>query len=54
MAKLDYEEFLEGNYFKDGAIYIDEAKDTYKALNYGSKTIFSGFGMLNPKVNDNI
>jgi prostamide/prostaglandin F2alpha synthase len=50
LAKLDYEDFMKGDYFKGGRVYIDEAKETYKALNFGSKSIFSLYGMANPFV----
>lgn len=45
-ANLDYENFIEGDYFKDGHIYIDEKKETYKALDFSKKGIFSLYGML--------
>ena len=47
LAKLDYEDFLNENYFQNGHIYIDEGKETYKALDFSSKGIFSLYGMLN-------
>jgi prostamide/prostaglandin F2alpha synthase len=47
LAKLDYEDFLKENYFQNGHIYIDEGKQTYKALDFTSKGIFSLYGMLN-------
>ncbi len=50
LAKLDYEDFLKENYFRDGKIYIDENKVTYKALKLPSKGFFSGYGMLSPSV----
>jgi hypothetical protein len=50
LAKLDYEEFKQNDYFKKGLIYIDEKKETYKSLNFTSMGLFSGFGMLNPSV----
>ena len=49
-TKLDYEEFDQENYFKDGKIYIDETKETYDALSFGKKGIFSFYGMMNPKL----
>jgi prostamide/prostaglandin F2alpha synthase len=45
LAYLDYDDFVKANYL-DGKIYIDEKKETYKALDYGSKTIFSLYGLL--------
>jgi prostamide/prostaglandin F2alpha synthase len=50
LAKLDYEDFLQGNYFRDGKIFIDENKETYKALKLPSKGFFSGYGMLSPSL----
>ena len=50
LAKLDYENFVKDDYFKNGLIYLDEKKETYKSLNFTSMGLFSGFGMLNPKV----
>ncbi len=50
LAFLDYEDFRDGKYFPDGKIYIDEDKSTYKIMEYGSKGIFSLFGMANPMV----
>ena len=50
LAKLDYEEFVKEDYFKEGKIYIDETKETYDALNFGKKGIFSFYGMMNPKL----
>ena len=50
LSLLDYEEFVMEEYFKDGNIYIDEDKKTYKALNFTSKGFFSAYGMLNPSL----
>lgn len=50
LAKLDYEEFEQGKFVKGGKIYIDEVKETYKSLDFGSKSIFSLYGMLNPDI----
>jgi prostamide/prostaglandin F2alpha synthase len=49
LAKLDYEDFLKGDYFKEGKIYIDEPKATYEALNFTRKGATSFYGLLNPK-----
>lgn len=49
-ANLDYENFMKDNYFKDGYIYIDENRETYKALDFTKKGIFSLFGMLDSKL----
>lgn len=50
LAKLDYEDFLKGDYFKEGKVYIDEVKETYEALNFNKKGATSFFGLLNPKM----
>jgi len=50
LAKLDYEDFVKGEYFKDGKIYIDESKASYEALNFGRKGASSMFGLLNPNM----
>ncbi len=50
LAKLDYEDFIKGDYFHGGKVYIDDGKETYKALNFANKGIFSLFGMANPNV----
>lgn len=50
LSELDYEDFVQGKYFEAGKIYLDLTKETYKALGFGSKGIFSLFGMANPMV----
>ena len=50
LAKLDYEEFVQEDYFKEGKIFIDESKETYNALNFQRKGATSFFGLLNPKM----
>jgi hypothetical protein len=50
LAKLDYEDFVKDDYFRNGIVYIDENKDSYKLLNFTSMGFFSGFGMLNPNL----
>lgn len=47
LANLDYEDFVKNNFFK-GNIYIDETKETYKALGFGVMGMTSLFGMANP------
>jgi hypothetical protein len=49
-TQLDYEEFVKENYFKNGQIYIDEDKETYKALNFQKLGFLSMYGMLNPQM----
>jgi prostamide/prostaglandin F2alpha synthase len=49
-AHLDYEDFLKDNYFKDGHIYIDENKETYKALDFTKKGILSLYGVFDTKM----
>ena len=49
-TKLDYEEFVKNSYFKNGHIYIDEDKETYKALNFNKLGFFSMYGMMNPQM----
>lgn len=50
LDELDYEDFVAGNYFKEGKIFIDDSKSTYKALNFIKKGLFSLYGMLNPNI----
>lgn len=50
LAHLDYNLFEEENIVPNGNIYIDEKKQTYKLMNFSKMGIFSGFGMMNPKV----
>ena len=50
LANLDYEDFVKGNYFNIGKIYIDKKKATYESLDLEKMTFLSGFGMLDPRV----
>jgi len=50
LDELDYDDFKLGNYFKEGKIFIDDNRCTYKALNFIKKGIFSLYGMLNPNI----
>ncbi len=47
---MDYEDFVKADYFRNGHVYIDEDKETYKALKFTSMGLLSGYGMLNPSV----
>jgi hypothetical protein len=40
LAKLDYEDFVKDDYFRNGIVYIDENKDSYKLLNFTSMGFF--------------
>ncbi len=50
LSYLDYNLFEEDNIVLNGKIYIDEKKQTYKLMNFPKVGVFSGYGMLNPKV----
>jgi hypothetical protein len=50
LSKEDYEDFVKGDYFKNGNIYIDENKITFKALKFNTMGISKGYGMFNPQV----
>ena len=50
LDEMDYDDFQAGNYFKDGKIFIDDNRSTYRALNFVKKGIFSLYGILNPNV----
>lgn len=50
LSYLDYDIFEKNNYISNGKVYIDEGKESYKLMDYKSKGILSGYGMLNPKV----
>ena len=46
-VKDDLEYFEKNEFYKGGKIYIDEKRETYEALNYSRKSVFS---LLNPQV----
>jgi prostamide/prostaglandin F2alpha synthase len=49
LAYLDYDDFAKAKYL-DGDIYIDEKKETYKAMSYASLGLLSGYGLLAPSL----
>ena len=47
LSFLDYDQFLEEDYFQGGEVFVDEAKASYNALNFKRKSVFS---LLNPMI----
>jgi hypothetical protein len=50
LSKVDYADYVKGDFFKNGKILIDDSKFTYKALTFTSKGVFSLYGLLNPNL----
>ena len=50
LSLVDFESFEQGNYFKNGSIYVDEERATFKALKFQRLGISTGYGMLNPNM----
>eukprot|EP00696_Hemimastix_kukwesjijk_P003156 gnl/Hemi2/13869_TR4716_c0_g1_i1.p2 gnl/Hemi2/13869_TR4716_c0_g1~~gnl/Hemi2/13869_TR4716_c0_g1_i1.p2 ORF type:complete len:126 (+),score=36.32 gnl/Hemi2/13869_TR4716_c0_g1_i1:325-702(+) len=49
LERLGVEEFVEGKFF-NGELYLDEGAKSYKVLNLPRKTIWSLYGMLDPRL----
>lgn len=49
LSTTDYLDFVDGNYFKGGKIYIDETNFTHKILKFGKMGPLSTFGLLDPR-----
>ncbi len=45
MSRLDYDDFVQKNYFSGGKVYIDKKRFTYHVMEYGRKGCSSCWGL---------